>query len=454
MKELAMEVIHPKCAGIDVGSRFHKVAISQNLDEVKEFGVYTEDHVKLIAHFNVHGITHIAMESTGPYWQTLFDALQRANFTVELINGNQSKNVKGKKTDVLDCLWIQRLHSLGLLSGSFLPSSSIVPLRTYYNHRQYLVNQCSRYTCKMQKCLALMNIRLDVVLNDIMGLSGRTIINAMLAGERNTTVLANLVNYRVRRSKEEIAKALEGNWRADLMYELKSCLSLYDIYCSKIEECDIELEKNIKSVLATMNKADEPEIKESVKSNKQNNKHTPKFDVEDLTSKYYGVNLMEIPNVGRNTVLCLLTQIGNDIYKFPTAKHFSSWLRLAPNNKVTGGKIVSSRTPKGKNRLALSLRQAANSIGNQSKGDMALFFKRVAFRKGRAAAITATARKLSVILYHMITKKEQYKPAEQAPQSDKAKNKTIKHLKEKLDRLDLSSSQIKFLFEKHLLSVT
>ncbi|TAG53508.1 MAG: IS110 family transposase, partial [Cytophagales bacterium] len=244
MKELAMQIIHPHCAGIDVGSRFHKVAVSQLLSEVKEFGVYTEDHEKLIIHFRACEITHIAMESTGPYWQTLFDALQRAGFTVELINGNQSKNVKGKKTDVLDCLWIQKLHSLGLLSGSFLPSESIAPLRTYYSHRQHLIGHCSKYINKMQKAMTLMNIRLDVVLNDIMGLSGRTIIESILAGERNPEVLASLANYSVKKSKEEIAKALKGNWREDLLFELKSSLSLYDTFCKKIEECDVELEKS------------------------------------------------------------------------------------------------------------------------------------------------------------------------------------------------------------------
>ncbi|TAG99131.1 MAG: hypothetical protein EAZ16_15135 [Sphingobacteriales bacterium] len=285
-------------------------------------------------------ITHIAMESTGPYWQTLFDALQRAGFTVELINGNQSKNVKGKKTDVLDCLWIQKLHSLGLLSGSFLPSESIAPLRTYYSHRQHLIGHCSKYINKMQKAMTLMNIRLDVVLNDIMGLSGRTIIESILAGERNPEVLASLANYSVKKSKEEIAKALKGNWREDLLFELKSSLSLYDT--------------SIQSIVGQRaNPSNKGESNLSIKTAKQMNKHTPKFDIETLSTQYYGVNLMQVPHVGRNTVLCLLTQIGDDIYKFPTSKHFCSWLRLAPNNKITGGKIMSSRTPKGKNKLSL-----------------------------------------------------------------------------------------------------
>ena len=398
MKELSMEVIHSQCAGIDVGSRFHVVAVDQKKEHVKTFGVYTQDHEDMIGYLRGHKIRDIAMESTGPYWQTLFDALQCAGFNVELVNGNQTKNVKGRKTDMIDAMWIQKLHSLGLLSGSFLPSENIQPLRTYYSHRQHLINQCSKYINKMQKSLTLMNIRLDVVINDIMGLSGRTIIEAILSGERNPEVLANLANYRVRKSKAEIAKALKGNWRPDLMFELQSSLSLYDMYCGKIEECDVELEKSIQSIVEK--RENEESIKESnvsIKSNKQMKKHSPKFDIETLSTQYYGINLMQVPNVGKNTVLCLLTQIGKDIYKFPTSKHFCSWLRLAPNNKITGGKIISSRTPKGKHKLSLALRQAANTIGNQSKGELVQFFKRVAFRKDRASAITATARKPSLV---------------------------------------------------------
>jgi transposase len=447
MKEITMQVVNPRCAGIDVGSRFHVVAVDQFPTHVKEFGVYTQDHEEMVLYLKDHGITSIAMESTGPYWQTLFDSLQQAGFDVELINGNQTKNVKGKKTDTIDCMWIQKLHSLGLLSGSFLPSESIVPLRTYYSHRQHLVNQCSKYINKMQKTLALMNVRLDVVLNDIMGLSGRSIISAILSGERNPEVLASLANYRVKKSKEEIARALKGNWRADLMFELQSSLSLYDTYCKEIENCDHQLEESIKAIL----KKGELELNSgcdlSVKSNKQRNKHSPKFDIENLSTKYYGVNLMQIPNVGQNTVLCLLTQIGNDIFKFPTSKHFCSWLRLAPNNKITGGQIVSSRTPKGKNKLSLALRQAANSIGNQSKGELAQFFKKISHRKGRAAAITATARKLAVILYNMITKREDFKPIIFKP-SEKVIGRIIQNIQRKLDQLDLTKEQMEFLFKK------
>ncbi|KAB7726614.1 transposase [Rudanella paleaurantiibacter] len=211
----SFRIIHPHAAGIDVGSRSHLVAIDQNKDNVREFGVYTNDHLQLIDHLRQHGITTIAMESTGSYWQTLFNALQQAGFEVLLVGGSQTKNVKGRKTDVIDCIWIQKLHSLGLLSGSLLLSDTFQQLRTYYYHRQHLVQQSARYSNKMQKALRLMNIRLDVVLNDITGQSGMAVIEAILARQHDPEHLVSLVSVRVKKSRQEIGHALQGWWRED-----------------------------------------------------------------------------------------------------------------------------------------------------------------------------------------------------------------------------------------------
>ena len=444
MKDLPMKIINTRCAGIDVGSRFHMVAVGQTKENVRQFGVYSQDQQDMIAWLKLHRISSIAMESTGNYWQTLFDALQRAGFEVHLVNGNQIKNVKGKKTDVLDCLWIQKLHSLGLLNGSFLPAADIQSLRTYHRHRLHLIEQCSRYINKMQKAMRLMNIRLDVVLNDIMGQSGRLIIEAILAGERDAQKLASLANYRVKKSKREIAKALQGNWREDLLFELRRCLNLHDVYCQEIKECDHHMELTIKSLLPTpSNIADF----KSAKATKQRNKYMPGFDMECFSWQFYGVNLMEIQGVGAGTILSLLTQVGDRIDHFPSSKHFCSWLRLAPNNKLTGGKIISSRTPKGKNLLALALRQAANAIGNQKEGALVCFFKRVAYKKDRASAITATARKLAVIIYNMIIKKESYRPSEPLPISNRLKNKIIRNLRARVEKLELTKEQFEYLFQ-------
>jgi len=450
MKKLSMEIVNVHAAGIDVGSRFHMVAVNQSTSEVKQFGVYTEDHQHMIVYLKDHGITSIAMESTGSYWQTLFSALQTAGFEVLLVNGQQTQNIKGKKTDVQDCVWIQKLHSLGLLSGSFLPGQYSEKLRTYYNHRLYLVEQTSRYINKMQKALRLMNIRLDVVLNDITGKSGRAIMEAIIGGQRDPQSLASLTNIRVKKSKEEIAKSLEGNWREDLLFEVKECLSLYDIYEAKIRRCDEQLNQVLKSiehgqdVTAELSK---PLCK------KQRTKHSPGFDVSTLAYMHFKVDLFAIPGLSYNTGLCLLTNLRReDIEKFPTVKNFTSWLRLAPNNKKTGGKIISSRTPKGKNKIALALRQVANCIGSMKKHPLLSFFKRVAYKKGRAAAITATARKLGVIIYHMITKQRDYQLIDNETFNEKIKIQKMKNVKRQLEKLSLSSQQLETLFQSLSLS--
>jgi transposase len=449
MKELSLEVLNPHCAGIDVGSRFHMVAVGQKAGEVRRFGVYTEDHQALVDWLKQCKITSIAMESTGSYWQTLFDALQSAEFEVLLVNGNQIKNVKGKKTDVLDCMWIQKLHSLGLLRGSFLPGSELQKLRTYYNHRQHLVGQTSRYINKMQKALRLMNIRLDVAINDIMGKSGRAIIEAILSGERDPHRLSLLANYRVKKSKAEIAQSLEGNWREDLLFELRECLFLYDVYRDKMEVCDRQIAEKITSVVKVHS---EVCSHVSSKKSKAPSKFSPTFDIEGLAHRYFGINLFEIAGVSHNTVLCLVTHLGHDINKFPSSKHFCSWLRLSPNNKISGGKILSSRTPKGKSVLSLALRQAANSVGNQRNHPMAPFFRRVAFKKGRGAAVTATARKLAGVIYTMITKKESYHPFDYAQKIEQTKVKRIAKIKRQLSVL--KPDELKNLLQDYSLSIT
>lgn len=448
MKKLSMDVVNALAAGIDVGSRFHMVAVNQINEDVKQFGVYTEDHQEMISHLKRHGITSIAMESTGSYWQTLFSALQTAGFEVLLVNGQQTQNIKGKKTDVQDCVWIQKLHSLGLLSGSFLPGEHGEKLRTYYNHRLYLVEQTSRYINKMQKALRLMNIRLDVTLNDITGKSGRAIITAILGGQRDPHKLASLTDPRVKKSEEEIAKSLLGNWREDLLFELQECLSLYDFYEAKIKKCDNQLNQ-----LLTMIESDRTAETSKPLRKKSRTKHSPAFDVSALAYRHFNVDLFAIPGLSYHTILCLLTNLRTeDIQKFPTDKQFTSWLRLAPNNKKTGGKIISSRTPKGKNKIALALRQAANSIGNMKKHPLLPFFRRIAYRKGRVAAVTATARKLAVIIYHMITQRQEYQPTDEKVLDEKLKTYRMKNVKRQLEKLSLSAKQLETLFQSLSLS--
>ena len=248
-KRVSLEVMNPHAAGIDVGSRSHWVAIGQDSQDVKEFGVYTEDHKELIKWLNENSVSTIAMESTGTYWQNVFSSLIGEGFEVILVNGRQTKNIKGKKTDILDCQWIQKLHTLGLLSASFLPDSTTDIIRTYSRHRQNIIKQAVTTTLKMQKYLRLMNLRLDVVVNDIVGLTGKKIISAFVAGERSGTALAKHRHYNIRKSEEEIAKALQFNGREDYFFALKQEWKTYLHLQNQIDETDKEIKKLLKGII-------------------------------------------------------------------------------------------------------------------------------------------------------------------------------------------------------------
>jgi transposase len=438
-----LSVVNPRSAGIDVGSRTHMVAIGQNAEDVREFGVYSENLENLCHWLTENKIYSVAMESTGSYWKVLFDTLQAKGFEVMLVNGQQTKNVKGRKTDIQDCQWIQKLHSLGLLSGSFLPDHFTEQLRTYFRHRQYLLEQAADYIKKMQKSLRLLNIRLDIAINDISGHSGQDITRAILNGERDAGVLASLANFRIKKSKEELKRALTGNWRNDHLYELKDSFEMYHIFHAKVDDCDREIEQFIQQELGSKDVYGMNEL--NVRTKKKANKNSPKFDVRTLG--YYlhnGVDIMEIEGVSHSTLLCFMAEVGNNINKFPTANQFASWLRLHPNRKVSGGKVLSSRTPKGSNLFSSALKRAANVIGNLNEGALSLFFKRIAYRKGRMAAITATARKLSVIIWNMMVKKSCYAPIETENYQKQVRLKQIKILEQKIRKMEIKPHEINF----------
>ena len=446
-KKLSLQVVNLHAAGIDVGSRSHIVAVDQNKENVRSFGVYTKDHEHLIKYLTNHGITSVAMESTGSYWQTLFSSLQRAGFEVILVAGSQTKNVQGRKTDVIDAIWIQKLHSLGLLSGSFLLNDVLQELRTYYNHREHLIEQLARYANKMQKTLRLMNIRLDVAIRDITGRSGITIIEAILAGNHDPSHLASLVDIRTKRSREEIAASLEGSWREELLFELKACLNFYRFFNQALLECDKTIEQTLLKYTPNIPVGHEQE-KILRGYNRKKTKNAPEFNVSKVAFQYFKTDLFAIPGISHNTVLCLLTNLGTDIRKFPSAKAFACWLRLVPNNKISGGRILSSRTRRGKNTIATALRNGANSIGNQKDHDLSPFFKRIAFKKGRVAAITATARKLAVIIWNMITKTQPYSKTEVQLNNEKYRKIKLRQVQKNISSLQLNREELTKLFER------
>lgn len=322
-------------------------------------------------------------------------------------------------------------------------------LRTYYNHRQHLIEQIARYTLKMQKALRLMNIRLDVAIRDITGKSGMTIIEAVLKGHRNAQHLASLVDIRTKKSKEEIAKSLCGTWRSELLFELKACLDLYRYFNQALKDCDDIIERLLIEYIPKRSVSAKQE-KIFKGYNRKKAKNAPAFNVSKPAFQFFGTDLFAITGISHNTVLCLLTNLGDDIYKFPTAKSFASWLRLVPNNKISGGRILSSRVKKGKNPIATVLRQAANSIGNQKDHDLASFFKRIAFRKGRVVAITATARKIAIIIWNMIIKNEPYSSHKLLTDNENYKKKRLRNIQRNIFSLNLSQAELRHLFERNL----
>lgn len=441
---MTLEIVNPNSAGIDIGSRSHWVAIGQNAEDVREFGVYSEDAINLCKWLNENHITSVAMESTGTYWQNLFSALVVNGFEVILVNGKYTKNKSGKKTDIKDCQWIQKLHAMGLLSSSFLPDSTTDIIRTYSRHRQNLIYQSADTTRKIQKYLRLMNLRLDVVVNDIMGETGTKIIDAIVGGELDGKVLSQNRHYNCRKPIEEIEKALQFNGRTDYMFALKQEWKTYLHLHKQISETDQEIKKLLKNII---NKDDnKKQFVAPKKPYKRINKNAIKnMDMNKIAYQYFeGVDLMAIEGINDATVMSIISEVGLEgLKRFESAKQFSAWLRLAPNNKISGGKVLSHSVPKGSNRLKIALRNAANVIGNLKDTHLANFFKRVAFKRGRASAVSATARKLAVIIWNMVVKGMPYNPpTKYLCLEEKRRLGLAKRIKKQITRFELTNEEL------------
>ena len=441
-QNLQMPIINAKAAGIDVGSRSHFVGIGQGKDQVREFGVYTEDLKQLTKFLIDHGITTVAMESTGDYWQNLYTELIRNDLDVYLVNGKFTKTLNKKKTDVIDCQWIQKLHSLGLLPRCFLPDQATEHLRTLCRHRGNLIAGKSTATKRMQKYLKLLNFRLDVVVKDVTGLTGLKIISEICNGNHDPIELAKHRHYNCRKSEEEIAKALVGNNREDFLFGLKQEHEGYMFLISQLDTCDEQIASLLERHIQSMDDV----IKEapSEKPYKRINKNSIKtVDLNIIAFQYFGgVDLLEIPGISHGTVLSIMSEIGPEgIRKFPTAKHFTSWLRLAPNNKISGGRRISSKVPKGSNRLKIAFRNAAYAIARLKESPLNKFYKRMLFKKGSTKAITATARKLAAIVWNMITKKVPYHSQEEYLFLDQ-KRKKIAQIRKNISKFGIDPNDL------------
>lgn len=446
-KLVTLDAVNPFAAGIDVGSRSHYVALGQEEGEVQEFGVFTQDLHQICQHLLNNAVTTVALESTGSYWQPLFVMLQQYGLNPILVNGKFTKNAKGRKTDVKDCQWIQRLHTVGMPEGSFIPDLFTETVRQYYRHRQCLVESAAAYINKMQKALRLINIRLDAVLRDVMGRSGKDIIEAILNGERSAKALAALAQSTVKATSVQPEAALTGDWREEYIFELRHCYELYQYYHIKIDECDQEIKKILTMQIERKQKQAALPMTATVKIKKKKaRKNEPSIDIQRLAADLSGgIDISTIEGIGLGFILCMVAETGLELDAFPTSKQFASWLRLAPNLKITGSKVISSNTKSGKNRLARAFMHSANAIGNKKSGDyLVSFFKRIQHKKGRMVAIVATARKLATIVWNMLVKKVAYSPVPTQQQAEKIRKNQLKNIQTKIRQLHVRMEELSF----------
>ena len=399
-----LERINFNVAGIDCGSAAHYVAVPPDRDPVpvQSFATFTGDLVRLADWLIACGISSVAMEATGVYWIPLYEMLEARGFEVLLVNAHHVKNVPGRKSDVSDAEWLRELHSVGLLRGSFRPPDAIVALRAYVRHRQTLVESAGIYTQRMQKALVEMNLQLPLVVSDITGVTGLRILRDVVAGHRDPQALAEHRDHRCRASKAEISAALTGNYRPEHLFVLTQNLELFDTCQTQLAACDRAIEAHVQRVIATIAAPPTTLPAPRVTRTPRTRDNAPRFDLRTpLHHLTGGVDLTQIDGLTPYNVLKLLAEIGTDMSRWPTEKHFTSWLTLAPKNKISGGRLLSSRTQPSANRAASILRMAAMSLG-RTQTALGAFYRRLAARIGNPQAVTATARKFAILVYRAL----------------------------------------------------
>jgi transposase len=419
--------IRSAAAGIDVGGSEIWVDVgSRDPEPVRKFATFTADLHELADWLNHCGIDTVAMESTGVYWIPVCQILESKGIEVVLVNARHAKNVTGRKTDMLDCQWLRTLHSYGLLAASFRPARDIGVLRCYMRHRQMLIEYAAAHVQHMQKALTQMNLKLQYVLSDITGATGMRIIRAIVAGERDRDRLAAMRDLRTKADEATIAKALDGDYRVEHLFALKQSLELYDSYQQQIEACHRQIAEHLQSLES---KADQSELKPArIRRKKPRNR--PKFDLREEAFRISGVDLTQIDGINETSALGLIAEIGLDMSPWRTEKHFVSWLALCPNNKISGGRVLSRRTLKSANRARTILKMSAQGLLH-SQSALGAFCRRMCGRLGIAKGITAVAHKLALLVYRMIKLGREYIDIGQERYEQKYRDRLLKHLARK-----------------------
>ncbi|PJE32757.1 Transposase IS116/IS110/IS902 family protein [Pseudooceanicola antarcticus] len=428
-----LKMVNPNAAAIDIGSTMHMAAVNPSSCDmsVRAFGTFTQDLHDLADWFRSCGVTSVAMESTGAYWIPAFEILEARGFEVILVNARYAKNVPGRKTDVSDAGWLRQLHSYGLLRGSFRPEAEIATLRAYMRQRERLTEYAAAHIQHMQKALMEMNLQLHHVVSDITGATGMKIIRAIVAGERDPEVLADYRDVRCKSSPATIRAALVGNDRAEHVFALAQSLDLYDFYKTKIEECDQRLEAAV-AALSVKGGDDRPPLPKARIKGRQVN--APAFDVRAALYGVLGTDLTQIHGLGPSLALKLVAECGTDLRAWKTAKHFTSWLCLSPGNKISGGKILSSKTRRSSSRAGALLRLAATTIG-RSDTALGAFYCRLSARIGKQKAVTATARKIAVLFYNAIRHGMTYQDQGAAAYDERHRRRVLANLQRRAKTL-------------------
>jgi transposase len=396
-----LERINPNAAGIDCGAAEHYVAVPTDRDptNVRSFKTFTADLHRLADWLVACGITTVAMEATGVYWIPVFEILEARGLDVLLVNARHVKNVPGRKSDVSDAEWLQELHSVGLLRGSFRPAADITALRCYMRHRETLIQSAATCVQRMQKALVQMNLQLHRVISDISGVTGLRILRDVVTGTTDPAALARHRDFRCSASEGAIRAALTGHYKPEHLFGLKQNLELHDVYQAQLAACDRAIEEQLTAMAARCEPPEKPLSAPRTRRRPHNNE--PRFEVRALLHQLSGADLSQIDGIRPYSALRILAEIGPDMSRWPSERHFTSWLTLAPKNKISGGRLLSSRTQPSGNRAALVLRLAAQSLG-RTQTALGAFFRRLAFRIGKAKAITATARKLAILVYRTL----------------------------------------------------
>lgn len=403
-----LEVVHPHAAGIDVGNSAHYVAVRPDRDPepVRRFECFTADLYRLADWLESCGVKTVAMQSTGVYWIPLYEILEEHGFEVYLVNARHTKNLPGRKSDVQESQWLLKLHTYGLLNNSFQPTAAIRVLRTYWRQRAEHVSGAATCIQRMQKALTQMNLQLANVISDLSGVTGQAIVRAIVAGERNPQKLAELSHPRIEASREEVAKSLEGNWRPELVFVLRQEVEMYDTYQWRITECDQQLQKHLASFANTVS-PQSPEAEPRGKKKAKPTKNAPRFNLGSELQRITGVDLTRIDGIDVMVAQTLLSEVGLDMSRWNTEAHFSSWLGLCPDNRISGDKLLGKGTRHVVNRAATALRLAARNL-IRSRSYLGAQYRRLRTKLGAPKAITAMAHRLARLVYRMLKYGQRY----------------------------------------------